>query len=101
MRCGLTVRVGRPGAFDRHKAAMVAGLNTAQEIHHVPDRFVHPQQRWHLHRHHQVCADLVALTYTAASRNIAGRRGQSPRYYAERRNHKSPGKPRLPANDSA
>lgn len=32
MRCGLTVRVGRPGALDRHKAAMVAGLNTAQEF---------------------------------------------------------------------
>ena len=30
MRCGLTVRVGRPGALDRHKAAMVAGLNTAR-----------------------------------------------------------------------
>ncbi|MGV1833114.1 hypothetical protein ACQZ6Z_27635, partial [Agrobacterium vitis] len=44
MRCGLTVRVGRPRALDRHKAAMVAGLNTAQEFHHVPDRFVHPQQ---------------------------------------------------------
>jgi uncharacterized protein (DUF736 family) len=33
MRCGRAVRVGRPGAPDRHKAAMVAGLSTAQEIH--------------------------------------------------------------------
>ncbi|TWB64478.1 hypothetical protein FBZ94_10218 [Bradyrhizobium sacchari] len=39
------------------KAAMVVGLNIAHEIHHVPNRFVHPHQRWHLYRHHQDARD--------------------------------------------
>jgi hypothetical protein len=36
--CGAAV----PGAFDRHKAAMGAGLKHSIGDYHVPDRFVHP-----------------------------------------------------------
>ena len=49
----LRLRVGRPGASDRHQGRDGRGLETANGDYHGPDRYLHPQRRRRVRWHHQ------------------------------------------------
>ena len=49
----LRLRVGRPGASDRHQGRDGRGLETANGDYHGPDRYLHPRRRRRVRRHHQ------------------------------------------------